>query len=362
MPTVVCVGETMAMLTPTGQVPLSEATELFYGVGGAESNVATGLAAMGVDAHWLGRVGRDGFGTRILNELRSHGVGVSAVEIDPKHPTGLYVKVPAVAGASGSEPSAASVIYYRKGSAGSAMDPAMLVRPAAATLLERATLVHLSGITAALSPGCRDMLTAVMDAPRNGRLVSFDVNWREPLWHDADKAVLRTLANRADVVLLGSDEAVPAFGTNHEGELRALLPDPAVIVLKDAEKAAIALMPDGARVEVPALDVSVLEPVGAGDAFAAGYLSGLLFGLDQRSSLRRGHISAAATLTVPGDRGPLPGQDTLDLILGCTDDDWAATHVAPGRIDSPVLAGGSVRTGGGPSGAPTPAGTPGGLL
>lgn len=326
----------MAMLTPTHQVALAEATELFYGVGGAESNVAMGLAAMGVDAHWVGRVGHDGFGTRILNDLSAHGVGTGGVEIDGELATGLYVKIPAAA-QSDSEESA--VLYYRKGSAASAMSAAMLENPAVAALLEQAAMIHLSGITAALSPDCRGLLASILALPRNGRLVSFDVNWREALWAHEDKDILRTLANQSDVVLVGADEAVPAFGTNHEAELRALLPDPAVIVLKNAHTSAIALMRDGGRVEVPSLSVSVLEPVGAGDAFAAGYLSGMLFGLDQRSSLRRGHLSAAATLTVPGDRGPLPRTEVLDAILSCSETDWAATHVAPGKIDSPALAG-----------------------
>lgn len=326
----------MAMLTPTHNVPLSEATELFYGVGGAESNVAMGLAAMGVDAHWVGRVGRDGFGTRITNELLSHGVGVGGVEVDPLLPTGLYVKIPASLNSDSRE---SSVLYYRQGSAASAMSPATLENPAVKNLMEQAGLIHLSGITAALSPACRAMLAAILSAPRKGRLISFDVNWRGALWASEDKGILRTLANQSDVVLVGADEALPAFGTNDEAALRALLPDPGVIVLKNADTSAIALLRDGGRIEVPSLSVSVLEPVGAGDAFAAGYLSGVLFGLDQRSSLRRGHLSAACTLTVPGDRGPLPAAEALTQILDCSDADWAATHVAPGRIDSPALAG-----------------------
>ncbi len=80
---------------PVRAVPLHQATALHCGIGGAESNVAMGLAAMGLDSHWVGRIGQDGFGTRILNELSGHGVGVAGVEVDPVLPTGLYVKVPA---------------------------------------------------------------------------------------------------------------------------------------------------------------------------------------------------------------------------------------------------------------------------
>ncbi|HEY8294600.1 MAG TPA: sugar kinase [Micrococcaceae bacterium] len=344
----VCLGETMAMLTPAQSAPLHQATELLFGIGGAESNVAMGLAAMGLDAHWIGRVGRDGFGTRILNDLQAHRVGTSGVEIDPDRPTGLYVKIPAAElpsrGRSSLEPGAvepavpggSSVLYYRQGSAASAMGPATLLNPVVASLLRDAALIHLSGITAALSPGCAELSRSILGAPREGRTVSFDVNWRPALWADKDPAILAELANLADVVLMGSDEAALAFGTDDETELRRLLPDPAVLVIKNADISAVALNRDGSRVEVPALAVEVLEPVGAGDAFAAGYLSGLLMGLDQKSCLRRGHISAAATLTVRGDRGPLPADEVMSAVLACSDRDWAMIRVAAGRVVAPT--------------------------
>lgn len=332
----VCIGETMAMLTPVQAVPLHQATELHCGIGGAESNVAMGLADMGLDAHWVGRVGRDGFGTRILNELSEHGVGVTGVDVDPALPTGLYVKVPA----RESDPDGgSSVLYYRQGSAASAMGRGTLANPAVAGLLENAALIHLSGITAALSAECLELMEAVLTAPRNGRTVSFDVNWRAALWAGHDRSVLRHLANLADVVLVGKDEAEHAFGTTDEAELRRLLPDPGVLVIKNEAISAIALTRGGAdssgsREEVPALSVDVVEPVGAGDSFAAGYLSGMLFGLDQKASLRRGHVAAACTLTVHGDRGPLPEAAQLAAILASTDAGWAAIHVSDGHFNT----------------------------
>lgn len=327
----VCVGETMAMLTPVEAVPLHQATELHCGIGGAESNVAMGLAAMGLDAHWVGRVGRDGFGTRILNELKEHGVGVTGVEVDPVLPTGLYVKVPA----QDSDPDGgSSVLYYRQGSAASAMGPGMLANPAVAALLENAALIHLSGITAALSPECLELMEAALATPRNGRTVSFDVNWRAALWAGRDRSALQRLANLADVVLVGKDEAEHAFGTTDEVELRRLLPDPGVLVIKNEAVSAIALNRNGSREEVPALSVDVVEPVGAGDSFAAGYLSGMLFGLDQKASLRRGHVAAACTLTVHGDRGPLPEAAQLSAILAASDARWGAIQVTGGQFST----------------------------
>ncbi len=331
----VCVGETMVMLTPVQAVPLHQATELHCGVGGAESNVAMGLAAMGLETHWVGRVGRDGFGTRILHELRDHGVGVSGVEVDASLPTGLYVKVPA----HETDPDGgSSVLYYRQGSAASAMGRTTLANPAVFSLLESAALIHLSGITAALSPECLELLEAILTAPRDGRTISFDVNWRAALWAGRDRSVLQRLANLADVVLVGKDEAEHAFGTTDEAELRRMLPDPEVLVIKNEAISAIALTRgdaagDGTREEVPALSVAVVEPVGAGDSFAAGYLSGMLFGLSQKASLRRGHVAAACTLTVHGDRGPLPDAAQLSDILDSSDEHWAAIHVEDGHFN-----------------------------
>lgn len=333
MLTTVCLGETMAMLTPEPGIALESADLLELRNGGAESNVALGFAAMGLDTHWVSRVGQDGFGARIVAELSAHGVGVSGVEADPARPTGLYVKVPGTASAP------ASVIYYRRGSAASAMGPQLLDEPRVAELLARTSLVHVSGITAALSEDCLALLETLLSRPRAFR-VSFDVNWRAPLWRGRDRSVLRSLAGRADVVLVGRDEAEHAFGTGDEAELRRLLPDPDVVVIKNEAISAIALERGGARTEVPALAVDVVEPVGAGDSFAAGYLSGILLGLGQRASLRRGHVAAACTLTVNGDRGPLPAPSLLEEILACSDQEWATTTVsragfatgrAPGR-------------------------------
>lgn len=337
----VCVGETMAMLTPAQAVPLHLATELHCGIGGAESNVAMGLAAMGLDTHWVGRVGRDGFGTRIVSKLRDHGVGVSGVEVDGSLPTGVYVKVPA----QETDPDGgSSVLYYRQGSAASAMGRGTLANPAVASLLEDAALIHLSGITAALSPECLGLLEAILTAPRNGRIISFDVNWRAALWAGRDRTVLQRLANLADVVLVGKDEAEHAFGTTDEAELRRMMPDPEVLVIKNEAISAIALARGGSaggaadtagtREEVPALSVDVVEPVGAGDSFAAGYLSGMLFGLGQKASLRRGHVAAACTLSVHGDRGPLPPAEQLAAILDSSDDGWAAIHVVGGHFNT----------------------------
>jgi len=319
MSEVICLGETMAMVTPANGAPLHHAEQMTLAMGGAESNVALGLAAMGVRTSWVSRVGADDFGTRIITELKASGVDTSLVAVDPNRPTGLYVKAPA------HDQSPAKVLYYRAGSAASAMTPEFIHAEPLASALHRAKLIHLSGITAALSDSCAQMMLELITAPHGGT-VCFDVNWRASLWKDRDPALLQQPANRADAVMVGLDEAELAFGTSDEQQIRTLLPDPSVLVLKNESTSAIALTDEG-RFEVPSLNVDVVEPVGAGDSFAAGFLSGLLAGLSVPQALRRGHLAAACTLTVRADRGDLPPKHVIDQLLELDDRQWSNVAV-----------------------------------
>ncbi|MFF7636757.1 sugar kinase [Kitasatospora sp. NPDC008050] len=334
----VCLGESMAVLLPDRPGPL-EAVESFHSrVGGAESNVACALAGLGVPTAWLSRVGADGFGRRLLAELAAHGVDTSAVVLDPHRPTGLYVKEVGSTGPHPHDlgPGQSRLHYYRTGSAAAALGPELLAEPAVAALLTGARLLHLSGITAALSDSCLALVRALLAAPRGGRLVSFDLNWRPALWRHRDPAVLPALLNAADLVLLGADEAAAALGTGDPDELRALLPSPATVLIKDAGRLVTAIGRDGQRVSEPALRVEVVEPTGAGDAFAAGYLAGTLRGFDQRRRLRLGHLAAAAALTSPGDQGTLPPPELVAALLDATEAQWAATRVKPAGVETPV--------------------------
>ncbi|MEW2440981.1 sugar kinase [Micromonospora marina] len=305
-------GETMVVLAPDDDGPLEHAAQLTVGVGGAESNVAGGLARLGHRTAWVSRVGDDPFGRRVVVEVAAAGVDVSAVAVDPGAPTGLYLKDPG--------PDGTRVHYHRAGSAASRLDAADLGRPG----LAGAHLLHLSGITAALSGTCRDLLEhALTGRALPGARVSFDVNHRPALW-PADRAgpVLRDLAGRADVVLVGLDEAAVLWAADDPVAVRALLPGPELVVVKDGPVGATALPRTGPAVFVPALPVDVVEPVGAGDAFAAGFLSGLLRDLDLRSCLRLGHLTAAPVLAVPGDTAPPPDPETITRALALSETMW----------------------------------------
>ncbi|MEV7600768.1 sugar kinase [Kitasatospora sp. NPDC089797] len=355
-PTAVCVGESMAVLLPDAPGPLEAVENFRLSVGGAESNVAGALAALGVPTAWISRVGDDGFGRRLLAEVAARGVDVSGVAVDPHRPTGLYLKE--VGGTTGHPhdlgPGRSRLHYHRRGSAAAALSPALLADPAAAELLAGARLLHLSGITAALSDDCLELLRALLADHRPGRLVSFDLNWRPALWRDRDPAVLAPLLDAADLLLLGADEAQAAFGTGDPAELRRRFPSPATVVVKDAARVVTALERDGTAFSEPALVVDVVEATGAGDAFAAGYLAGTLHGLDQRRRLRLGHLGAACALTTHGDQAELPPSPVVTALLDASPADWAATRVTARGITSPALPAGPAS----PPPPPAPAAPP----
>ncbi|MFE9613659.1 sugar kinase [Streptomyces sp. NPDC006012] len=351
---VVALGESMVTFLPTRAGRLADVPSFDRAIGGAESNVACVLAAAGHTARWVSRVGADGFGDHLVEAIRAYGVDVAAVGRDPARPTGIYFRTASDRAGGDHE-----VAYYRAGSAASAMT-ADTVDPAA---LRAARVLHLSGITAALSGGCLDLLRRLTGPrPGGGPLVSFDVNFRPALWRDAAAPrVLLDLARGCDLVFVGADEAEAAWGIDGGPEaIRGALPQPRVLVVKEgahgatvferaepaervdhgvplsrAERAVGGGSTPDTRTSVPALRVDVVAPVGAGDAFAAGFLSATLRGLPVRERIRSGHLMAAAALTVPGDLAVPPSRDHADRLMALDDTAWGRLRLGPGWTRAP---------------------------
>jgi 2-dehydro-3-deoxygluconokinase len=287
---VLTIGETMVLVTPTTAEPLEHATDFRLDIAGAESNVASHLVRAGVLSAWAGAVGDDPLGRRLVATLDARGVDTSLVHLDPDAPTGVMFKDPGLGGTG--------VRYYRRDSAASRLGPAF-----AATLpLRSVAWVHLSGITAALSDSCRALLDEILGVRRSAGLpTSFDVNYRPALWNRADAARdLLALARRCDLVFVGRDEADTLWGTSTAADVRRLLGGDVRLVVKDGGIGAHSFHRGGADF-VSARTVPVLEPVGAGDAFAAGYLAAHLAGEPPTSALSRGHLFAAAVLATTAD-------------------------------------------------------------
>ncbi|WP_257586028.1 sugar kinase [Streptomyces sp. NEAU-sy36] len=341
----------MVTFVPTRPGRLADVPSFDRAIGGAESNVACALAALGHATRWVSRVGADGFGDHLLARIADHGVDVSAVHRDPARPTGIYFRTGADRATGAHE-----VAYYRAGSAASAMSAADMDTAA----VRACRVLHLSGITAALSPECRALLWHLTAPRADGPLISFDVNFRPALWPERDEAaVLLKLARRADIVFVGADEAEEAWGVTGGAEaIRGVLPEPGVLVVKEGERGATAFArgplgdtdagnapnpsahgrpEDRAaadavphRVFEPAPHVQVVSTIGAGDAFAAGFLSATLRGLPVRQRLRYGHLVAAAALTTPTDLAAPPGRGHADRLVGLDAPAWGRLRLAPG--------------------------------
>ncbi|MEU1028810.1 sugar kinase [Streptomyces mirabilis] len=337
---VVALGESMVTFLPTRPGRLADVPSFERGIGGAESNVACVLAAAGHTARWVGRVGADGFGDHLVEAIAAYGVDTSAVRRDPARPTGVYFRT---AGDRGTD--AHEVAYYRAGSAASAMAADAMDLDA----VSAGRVLHLSGITAALSAGCLALMRE-LTARRPGRpLVSFDVNHRAHLWqHQEPGKVLLDLARGSDLVFVGEDEAETAWGvTGGPGAIRAALPEPRALVVKQGSRGATLFQGDGdgdTVTFVPSLHVDVVAPVGAGDAFAAGFLSATLRALPARERLRHGHLMAAAALTVHGDLAAPPSRDHADRLAALDDDAWETLRLGPGWTEAVTRAQEEVRT------------------
>jgi len=280
-----------------GVIRTSEAFEttvhVGVGVGGAELNVAIGLARLGTDVTWLGRVGSDGLGRRVVRELRAEGVNVVAPTED--RPTGLLLKERDALGRT-------LVTYHRAGSAGSRLSPTDLD----AMDWSRFGVLHITGVTPALSDSASATVhEAVRRAEDAGLTISFDVNHRSRLWSsEAAAPVYRKLAARSNVLFAGLDEAALLVGdvaADHWDIVDALADlGPSAVVLKLGEQGAFART-GSERARMDAVPVDVVDTVGAGDAFVAGYLAELARGQSLTACLATAVKTGAAVCRHPGD-------------------------------------------------------------
>jgi 2-dehydro-3-deoxygluconokinase len=305
MPSVVTVGETMVLGVPASPGRLRHATDLHLKIGGAESNVAIALSRLGVSAGWVSYLSADELGQLVLDRIRGEGVDTSRVRRIEGRPTGLYLRERV-----GAETRA---YYYRRGSAACAMSPGAFDP----VYLEGAGFLHLTGITPALSEECRALLPwAAEQARARGVRVSFDVNYRSKLWSVKQaRAFVETALSLIDVLLVGDEEALALWGRDDAALLRELAGEgPREVVLKRGREGSLALL-GNETFEQPAFPVTEVDPVGAGDSFAAGYLAGHLWALDAEERLRVAGAMGAYSVTTLGDYEGLPDRGELEAFL-----------------------------------------------
>jgi 2-dehydro-3-deoxygluconokinase len=297
-------GETMGVLAADELGPLRNGHRMLLGMAGAESNVAIGVRRLGHPVAWAGRVGADPIGRMVLRELRAEAVDISHVVVDADAPTGFMLKVHRTTATS-------EVVYARRNSAGSALSPADVP----AELLAHARLLHITGITAALSDSARAaVMSAIETARAHDVRVSLDINHRRSLWSDnVARGVLTKLIERSAFVFASENEAALVVGPRSALDAAHALADLGAghAVVKRGDLGYVAWI-DGQAHSGAAHSVQVADPVGAGDGFVAGYLAAWLDGAAPDAALRTANMVGACVVAVSGDWEGLPTRAELE--------------------------------------------------
>jgi 2-dehydro-3-deoxygluconokinase len=325
----VCFGELLLRLTAPGREALLQGGRLDVHVGGAEANVAVGLARLGHATAMVSRVPHNALGEAAAGYLRRYGVEASGVTAGPGR-MGLYFLSPG----AGVRPS--DIVYDREGSAFALAGPGDFDWD---VLLEGADLLHLSGVTPALGRSSADAAVAAAQAARaKGIPVSFDGNYRAQLWarwNDDPAAILSGLIEKADILfgnhrdislLLGRDFSGEGEGRRREAAEAAFDAFPKLRLIAstarhvvDADTHRIAARIDGREGSAQTEEIvvaGIVDRIGAGDAFAAGILHGMRSGLDLDATVHAGLALACLKHSLPGDASLFGPRDVAAFLAG----------------------------------------------
>jgi 2-dehydro-3-deoxygluconokinase len=305
----VTVGEVLLRLAVPSPGRFETARQLDVQFGGAEANVAAACARLGVRAAWVSALPANAWGERARRELVGHGVDCAHVHMVPGGRQGVYFVE------YGAPPRPVRVVYDRRDSAFARLHPDQVDWE----VFRRARLVHLTGITPALGPTSRAIAERAL---REAVLVSFDVNYRSTLWSPAEaRAFADAVLERARYVFLGREEARVLFGLEGEpeGVLEALgrLAPAATVSLLMGDQGSITL--DAGRLVRPMCRpvVQVVDPIGAGDAYVAGFLWTVLGGGGAgQAAVDAGTAVAALKCSLWGDVAVIGPADVREVLAG----------------------------------------------
>ena len=295
---VVTLGEAMIRYSTKGFTPLESATELEMRVAGAEANVAVACARLGLQATWISKLTDNPLGRFIESEIRRHGVTTEIIWTEQFRVGTYYIEF-------GAKPRPTRVFYDRKDSAVSHLTPEEVNWK----IVRDANLFHITGITPALSASCQAVTERAMQEARSaGTLVSFDVNYRSKLWAAEEaRRVLAELLPLADIIFVSLEEAAGVFKIQGDDKeivekfAQEFSSSSSVVVLTLGERGALARHGKELR-RIGIYPVETVDPIGTGDAFAAGFLFGYLTrGQSLEQALEWGAALAALKRTMPGD-------------------------------------------------------------
>ncbi|MFD1066880.1 sugar kinase [Oceanobacillus locisalsi] len=306
---VLSIGETMVLFSPKTSGQLRYANDFSARIAGAETNTLIGLAKLGHQTSWISRVGDDELGAKIVSAVRGEGVDTTYVKQDKEASTGLFLKEKTNAQTS-------SIFYYRKDSAASNMTSEDMEN----IHVSNTKYLYLTGITPALSQSCEEAVFALLHKAKQEKVtIVFDPNIRKKLHSKTSGAEqIKKIIGLSDIVLPGKSEGDFLFNTTETAEIsqRCRELGAGSVVVKLGEKGAYYETKDkNGLVDAYAVPY-VVDPVGAGDGFAAGLLSGLLDELSWKDAVKRACAMGALVTQVDGDIEGLPTRKQLQEFMG----------------------------------------------
>jgi 2-dehydro-3-deoxygluconokinase len=315
---VITFGEAMVRLAPPHFQRLEQARSLDVEIGGAELNTAVGLARLGRSVAWVSRLPDNPLGRLVANRVREAGVSDEFVQFADDGRCGLYFLE------FGAAPRASSILYDRKDSSIARVKADTFDWP---MILRGARWLHVTGITAALSPGAAKATASALAAAKAGGIgTSIDLNYRAKLWSREDAG--RTMADLlpgCDVLIASEADAEQLFGITGRDfadvaknlsdrfGLKAVIGVRRETPLVWRNRFAAVGYANGQVVKSRWYEVEIVDRLGTGDALASGLIHGLLEG-DFELGLNYGAAMGALKHTIPGDLPWLTRQEVEDAM------------------------------------------------
>lgn len=302
---VLSIGETMIAFSPNEVGPMRYARDFSTHIAGAETNTLIGLEKLGVRTGWISQLGNDELGHRILSFVRGEGINVDSVKLTDEARTGLFLKEKARYGQT-------HVHYYRNDSAASIMSKDNIDK----SYISQFKYLYITGITPALSENCKEAVLYLINVAKElGLKVIFDPNLRLKLWSEEEaRETLLNIISLSDIVLPGISEGEFLFNEKSEDKIAQHIVDlgPSTVIVKLGEKGAYYQTRNESGYAKASKEIEVVDPVGAGDGFAAGYIAGFINGLSLHDAVEQACNAGALVTTVKGDVEGLPSENELE--------------------------------------------------
>lgn len=307
---VLTIGDAMVSLNPQTKGPMRYVNTFERKVGGAELNVAIGCSRLGLNTKWVSRLGNDEFGKYIFNFVRGEGLDMSDVKLVDGYPTSVHFKEIL-------EDGSGRTFYYRSNSPTTMLSSQDFNQ----SILSGAKLLHVTGVFPAVDPSKNiDLIKqAVILAKQQGMLVSLDPNIRLKLWSKEEaREALISLLPYVDILLTGDEEAEILFGTSDPDEIKEEIRKYEIeyLAVKQGERGAVGYHQENKVVSAAIKPSKVIDTVGAGDGFDAGFIYGILQGWKLDRILTFANTVGSMVVSVSGDNEGLPYLDDLLIKMG----------------------------------------------